>query len=463
MYSQDLSDVPESSDHDSVFGDAEDATDTGDGAQRGAKRSRLSSVPERVKALENRRTQELRRAHGKASQNVTSPNQPDTLNADMLQAIKQMIDSSTSRVIQTFESKFESLQHKIDVMEAGMFSQDTEIKSLREQVDILSSANKQLEDHLESIDVNRRQNSLILTCADFGRYTPSENIQDKTVEVLKKRFPDVNLSSADFQTVHRLQGEDKVIVKFLRTEARNIVFDMRFELAKRPHRLRDMNALFINESLSVRKRQLFNHLLAAKRAGRIYTAYTKRGSVFCKLQEQSEGIRIDDDDRLHAVLAKRPVPPAQHQPQQHRQQRSLTPGRAGPPAGGGAHAHTGERPDGSSAAGAGAGGGRPGAGAAGAGACGEPGTDAEQQPGEHQPEQRPHQQQDQQLEQRPLQPAGQQTPARPAPEDQQFESRPTLLTGQLQSERHTDDQQELQQKQPPLWEASGTAGGFTDG
>ena len=53
----------------------------------------------------------------------------------------------------------------------------------------------------------------IFTCSDFGKRRPNEEIE-QDVDTVKKRDPDIFLAAADLQTAHRLQGDDKVNVRF---------------------------------------------------------------------------------------------------------------------------------------------------------------------------------------------------------------------------------------------------------
>ena len=109
---------------------------------------------------------------------------------------------------------------------------------------------------LESMDTNRRMNSLILKCEDFGKGSNNEDIEEKAVRILNKRFPDLRIAANDFQTVHRLQGEHTVICKFLKTQLRNEVFERRMNQARNNRGAVNAEApLYVNESLSRQNRR----------------------------------------------------------------------------------------------------------------------------------------------------------------------------------------------------------------
>ena len=52
----------------------------------------------------------------------------------------------------------------------------------------------------------------------------------KVVRILNSRLPGLDLTEGDLQVAHRLEGDSKVIAKFLRRGVRDNVFERRFEL-----------------------------------------------------------------------------------------------------------------------------------------------------------------------------------------------------------------------------------------
>ena len=151
----------------------------------------------------------------------------------------------------------------------------------------------ELREKMDSIDMNRRLSSLILTCEEFGQRTPDEDIESTTVRVLNKRFSDLKLTTADIQAAHRLQGRGKVIVRFMKRSVRDELYERRFELTDRrsgtgltgPGRLEapggtQMAALYLNESLIAELQSFYNELLPARRpegGAKIASVFTRRG------------------------------------------------------------------------------------------------------------------------------------------------------------------------------------------
>ena len=290
----------ESSDSETTFTDAGDES----GQLPGARRVRQLSVTEMVKSIDNSQKRQKRTRPVSGSPSQTGSEQGG--NEALLAAIQKMVVEAKDEVIRTMEAKFESFERRIEIMEADIHSKDLEIQRLQKKVEVCEKQNNILHEQLESIDTNRRQNSLIFTCEEFGSPSHNENIEEKTVEILNKRFQDLRITGGDIQTVHRLQSRN-VICKFFKTDLRNTLYDRRMELAGR--RRGSEKPLFISESLTKTRREWFNDLLAAKKAGKIYTVYSRRGTVFYKRTQEEKGVRIDSSEQLQNLLKGRDATP----------------------------------------------------------------------------------------------------------------------------------------------------------
>lgn len=287
-------------------------------------RKRQASVPEMVKVLERKKRK--RRESGKS----TPRKSPEAsaladlavsggvnLNSETLEVIKRMIDTGIGKVIESMEKQFESMQNRITILESENMDKDAEIRRLSQRLESSDKIVKELTDQVESLDMNGRSCSLIVTCSDFGPRAESENIEEKTVKILDRRFPDMQLSRQDFQVVHRLKRDDKVICKFARRAVRDQLYERRFELADRrrppgpgPDQTassgrREMAPLFLNESLTAAKLRIYNALLDARKeenGKKVYTVFSRRGFVYCKRQRGGENIRVDDERRLLQLI-----------------------------------------------------------------------------------------------------------------------------------------------------------------
>ncbi|KAF0296470.1 Tetratricopeptide repeat protein 21B [Amphibalanus amphitrite] len=136
----------------------------------------------------------------------------DMMNSDAaMSRIKQMLDGSIATVIAAFETKFNSMQQRIDVLEGEVMDRDVEIRSLHEQLVRQGKALEEQQERTEGIDLNRRLSTLILTCDDFISKTTDEDVEQKISQVLNQRFPWLNMTPKDIQSAHRLQANNKVI------------------------------------------------------------------------------------------------------------------------------------------------------------------------------------------------------------------------------------------------------------
>ena len=213
--------------------------------------------------------------------------------------IQKLIDASTRTILTSFQKKFESLEKKTEILEGELHGQHIKIQRLEKELNTVKAEKTQLEQQVESMDVNRRMNSLILKCNEFGPPQQNEEIEEKVVKVVTERFPDMEITTRDLQTCHRLQTEGTVICKFLQTKVRDQLYSKRIILAKAAKSGRDTRPpLFINESLTTKNRELFRTLLEAKRRGKVYSVFTRKGVPFYKTEPEGRNIRLDDAEQL---------------------------------------------------------------------------------------------------------------------------------------------------------------------
>ena len=121
-----------------------------------------------------------------------------------------------------------------------------------------------------------------------------EDISALVVTTLNQCMPGLNVDASDIDRAHRLPGpNNRVIVRFVRSgqdSVRDQVMARRLELRGRD--------LYINESLTRLRGQIFRSLLAAKRQKKIYTVYSRGGYVYFKEKQHGVGTRVDSLRRL---------------------------------------------------------------------------------------------------------------------------------------------------------------------
>lgn len=272
-------------------------------------RLRQVSVPEMARKMEQG-GKEKEIGGKRARMQSVSPATPRSIggssNQELLEAIQLMINEACQKVISSFDKRFNDLEKRLEIQESNLLEQANEIDRLRSKVTASEEEKAQLAEQLESLDINNRTNCLIFHCTDFGkRESWSEDIEAKVVDVVNKRFPDTKISKTDIQTAHRLQTENTVICKFFKTELKETLYEKRLKLAGRrdddgPRR----PALFVSESLTTSKRRLFNLMLEKKKAGHIYTCYTRRGLVYAKRDKEDRATRIDTVSQASAFTRR---------------------------------------------------------------------------------------------------------------------------------------------------------------
>ena len=315
----------ESDREDSVFTDGLSGNDGASGS-----RKRQMSVPEIVRQVEQKRARRQlpqkkhRSPRERQQRNAPSEAASAPRSEVTLPAIQQLIEAGNSRVIKALEARFAQQERRIEILEAECFDKDATIRQLNQEVRSQRQEVDALKDKIDGIDMNRRLSSLILTCEEFGQRSSGENIEVMTVRVLNKRFPDVNLTTADIQAAHRLPGNGKVIAMFVRRGVRDELFERRFELARRPESGRRgspsdrrMAALYLNESLVPEHQRMYTELLAARKpenGAKVASVFTRRGYVYCRMERGGENIRVRDRLHLQRILHGGPCSPTAEAP-----------------------------------------------------------------------------------------------------------------------------------------------------
>ena len=169
------------------------------------------------------------------------------------------------------------------------------------------SALENVNEYVEGIDQNRRSSLLILTCDKFTDQSEGENVEAIAIEALNKRLHSLTLTEADVQNAHRLQGKNKIIVRFVKRRVRDEIFESRFQLPSRQNGA--VKPLFLTESLTPRNRHLYTALLDARRpqnGGRIASVFTRRSQVWCRTERCGANIKVPDETTLRRILSGAP-------------------------------------------------------------------------------------------------------------------------------------------------------------
>ncbi|MEM8773345.1 MAG: hypothetical protein AAGD92_17030 [Pseudomonadota bacterium] len=299
-----------------------------------AESSAEESAPERGRSRQTQPSIQdfLRRPEGKRSKRMFSP--PDAtggtpsakrrstkpsvglsdLTPECLDAIYSkiqcIIESNTAKTISAVNARFDSLEKRLEVLEGENFEKSQTIDSRKGKLETQELQIKQLQAQVEGIDANRRLSSLILTWEDFKVKRQDENIVIRAVDALNKRLPGLNIGPSEIDIAHRLQSDDKVIVKFVHRTIRHRIYERRFELfpeyAPNPSAHPRCGAsgsarpspLFLQESLTAANGALYHELVRAKKRENgaiVASVFSRRGVVWCRKVKKGPNICVRDE------------------------------------------------------------------------------------------------------------------------------------------------------------------------
>lgn len=255
--------------------------------------------------------------------------------------------SSMGSRIQELENHIERRDNFIDEIENRLRDRESRVEELEEEIDKLSSEHK--------------KRDLIFS----GPAIPApperawaENVRTTTVTMLARCLPGVTVAENDIEECFRISRGKRILCRF-RSSGKDSVRDRLYEsrFSARSSRRADggvtvgvteagapgaappssasdgadqagserrpggatgggggdrlngagdgrtaSTQLFVSENLTRRKQEIFQALLAEKRAQRLYTVFTKNGEVFCKTMQFGRKIRVDSLDRIANVL-----------------------------------------------------------------------------------------------------------------------------------------------------------------
>ena len=124
-----------------------------------------------------------------------------------------------------------------------------------------------------------------------GEQTPREDVQDIVIRAVKDNLG-ITLPREEIDRAHRMSEGRKIIVRFLRSgesSIRDRIYQQRLQQTGRSD-----GRLFVNESLTA-ARQIFNSVLELKKAGKVYTVFTRWGNVFAKEVQYGVSVRVNNE------------------------------------------------------------------------------------------------------------------------------------------------------------------------
>ena len=222
-----------------------------------------------------------------------------------LSAESQALLSFFQADLAKFKNEFyQDFEKKIERM---MSEKTEEIKDLKEQVDVLRTEVKKLEDAIDWADQYERIDSVILSGPAVGSMVEHEDIQVRVQELLKNKL-DIDITPADISITHRLgptkrgsggaPGIRNIYIKFVRRDLKVKVMKASRTVNKDRNRRSEVD-LFVNESLSPLRRNIFFTLRKMKKdvPNLVKGCSTMDGKIFAFTPPVANGSR----DQKHHI------------------------------------------------------------------------------------------------------------------------------------------------------------------
>ena len=237
---------------------------------------------------------------------ITSPKQNETVSSDLKAELKSLIsesvESAVSGLWQKIEKKLNAYENRFDRLENQIFDRDQVINELQEREEAGRRQIQELEERVDELERHSRASNLIFRSERFGKRKEGEDIAAITIAVINESFPDRKVGKADFSNIHRLQNENTVICVFNNKMLRNAIYEDRIKLsqssATRSHRL------YVNESLTAQKREIFGKLLELKKRSNVWTVFTRDGIPCFKHSKESPPTRVYSMQQLTDIMEK---------------------------------------------------------------------------------------------------------------------------------------------------------------
>ena len=160
-----------------------------------------------------------------------------------------------------------------------------------------------LESNLDNVDQYERRDTIILSGPSIPAETNTEHTTSVVVNTIKDNLK-INLKDSDISVSHRLGSQKQqrnrpIIVKLTNRTLKHDLIGACIQLKPQ---------LYINESLTPKRKNLFNTILNIRRQhkAKFQQCYTKEGTIFIKLHNSTIKYKIADDKSLMTFLEKYP-------------------------------------------------------------------------------------------------------------------------------------------------------------
>ena len=211
---------------------------------------------------------------------------------------KTLVKILTSVLRDIFTPEFQSLKEALE-------SKERTIKQLNERCLNLEKKLSTLESHVDELEQYGRRECLIFSGNKvLPQETSGENTTDIICNVVKEKLK-VIIKPSDISVSHRLgktkETKDRpIIIKLVNRS-------LKYDLVSACTQLRPQ--LYINESLTPRRRHLLNQVLMVRKDHKnaFQSCYTSEGKIIVRLKGSSVKHTIHDESSLIRFLEKYPL------------------------------------------------------------------------------------------------------------------------------------------------------------
>ena len=216
----------------------------------------------------------------------------ETKTGEAVGEIKKTLDQKLAGIEESLNFAYET----ITVTSSKVSAVEKELKTIKYEWEQMKYRLAQLEQEREEGERISRQAVLIFSGQDL--HLPEDDDQLKSVvTAVIDRLLEIEVRTGQIISVKRLQARHKLLVKFANSERgslRDLVFRAKSRL--RGHKI------FINESLTPTRQEVFNALLQYRKQGLIATVLTRGGEVLFAPSRGERLIRVKTKEDVEHVL-----------------------------------------------------------------------------------------------------------------------------------------------------------------
>ena len=281
----------------------------------------------------------------------------------VMQSMTQQIRSDIASEFAALRDELSKMSSRVWELEKHVEQRDNFIEEIENRLKNREDRVEELEEELERISCDNKKRDLIFAGSAIPAppaQSWTEDVTSTTVTMLNRCLPDVKVDRDDIDECFRIARGRRILCRFRRAgkgSVRDRLYENRFAARRggdaaavssprdgsppqsftgdtsptmdRPvpggadtgsvaasatatatttaaptgsGRDATTQQLYVSENLTRRKQEIFQALLAEKRAQRLYTVFTKNGDVFCKIMKFGQKVRVDSMSKIEYIL-----------------------------------------------------------------------------------------------------------------------------------------------------------------